>query len=246
VEKISCRLLPFSGGDGPHNMAADETLLQSAAAGALSLRFYGWTQATLSLGYFQSAACRLADPRLAALPYVRRPTGGATLVHHHELTYALALPERVRRNARESWLLNVHGIIATALKRLGVECALTSPGTDPCPPETFLCFRRFTAGDVLCGNAKIVGSAQRRHRQGLLQHGAMLLAMSPSAPTLPGIEELCGRHLDVDELREVVVSELAATTGWRLTTGDWTDGEKTAIEELAVVKYRSGAWNDRR
>src|SRR5207244_6408467 len=99
-------------------MAADEVLLQAAGAGQLALRFYGWQQATVSLGYFQAAACRRADPLLTTLPYVRRPTGGATLVHHHELTYALALPEQVRRAGSEPWLLYMHGIIAAALKRL--------------------------------------------------------------------------------------------------------------------------------
>ena len=31
------------------------------------------------------------DPLVARLPWLRRPSGGLTLVHHHELTYALAL-----------------------------------------------------------------------------------------------------------------------------------------------------------
>ena len=87
------RLLPLEFADGPHNMAADEVLIETAAAQHRpSLRFYSWTTATVSLGYFQPAAARLSDQRLASLPWVRRPTGGATLVHHFELTYAIALP----------------------------------------------------------------------------------------------------------------------------------------------------------
>ena len=45
--------------EGAHNMAADEVLLESAVKGSASLRFYGWTKATLSLGYFQPAQLRL-------------------------------------------------------------------------------------------------------------------------------------------------------------------------------------------
>jgi lipoate-protein ligase A len=52
------RLLPYADADGPTNMAADETLLDSAVAGVASLRFYGWTSATASLGYFQPAKVR--------------------------------------------------------------------------------------------------------------------------------------------------------------------------------------------
>ena len=59
------RLLPLEIADGPSNMAADEMLLESAAQGVASLRFYGWSEATVSLGYFQPAAARLADPLLA-------------------------------------------------------------------------------------------------------------------------------------------------------------------------------------
>jgi len=68
-----CRLLPHVAADGPHNMAADEVLLESAAAGVASLRFYDWSEPTVSLGYFQPRGARLAG-----LPYVRRPSGGMT------------------------------------------------------------------------------------------------------------------------------------------------------------------------
>jgi len=47
------RLLPFREADGPHNMAADEMLLEAAGVGQASLRFYGWSAPELSLGYFQ-------------------------------------------------------------------------------------------------------------------------------------------------------------------------------------------------
>ena len=48
-----CRLLPYTVAAGPQNMAADEALLERAAAGIASVRFYGWSEATVSLGYFQ-------------------------------------------------------------------------------------------------------------------------------------------------------------------------------------------------
>ena len=80
------RLLPFAPADGATNMAADEALLESAARGVASLRFYTWTEPMLSLGYFQPAEERQADANLARLAWVRRATGGAAIVHHHELT----------------------------------------------------------------------------------------------------------------------------------------------------------------
>src|SRR5438132_960258 len=86
------RLLPSTVASGPWNMAADEALLAAAVTGQASLRFYGWTEATLSLGYFQPAGPARALAGLGELAWIRRPSGGAALVHHLEITYALALP----------------------------------------------------------------------------------------------------------------------------------------------------------
>src|SRR5260370_6156702 len=110
------RLLPLETATGATNMAADEVLLEAAVAGSASLRFYTWSEPTLSLGYFQPEVVRHSDPRLAAIPWARRPSGGGALVHHHELTYALALPAGFDWQPKgESWICRFHGGIARAL-----------------------------------------------------------------------------------------------------------------------------------
>ena len=73
-----CRLLAYGVAAGAANMAADEVLLERAVAGTPSLRFYGWSEPTVSLGYFQKEAVCRADPLLRQLAYVRRPTGGGS------------------------------------------------------------------------------------------------------------------------------------------------------------------------
>src|SRR5262249_14377675 len=152
-----------------------------------SLRFYGWREATLSLGYFQAQSVRLTDPRLAALPYVRRPSGGAALVHHHEVTYALALPPGRPWHGEEPWNQRMHSILVEALADLGVRAQLHAleareQGAGP------LCFLLHSPGDLMLGPSKIVGSAQRRQQGAFLQHGAILLKQSPYTPALAGIQ----------------------------------------------------------
>ena len=71
------RYFPLQAGDGPTNMARDEAMLLATEQGLASFRFYTWSEATLSLGYFQPAELRLSDPQLASLPWVRRSSGGA-------------------------------------------------------------------------------------------------------------------------------------------------------------------------
>ena len=239
------RLLPLEDADGPYNMAADEVMLQSAIAGQASLRFYTWTQPTLSLGYFQPAAARRTDPLLASLPFVRRPTGGHDLVHQHEVTYALALPPGTPWHAGESWLLRMHRILADAFRGLGVALTLVEVESATRDLATVLCFRQFTPGDLLCRGAKVVGSAQRKHRQCLLQHGGILLARSPHTPSLPGIREQTGRELLPMEVREAVTSTFVQDTG-RLVEGVWSTEERDAIALLARQKYSTEEWNEKR
>jgi lipoate-protein ligase A len=232
-------LLAYAVADGPHNMAADEALLEAAAGGVASLRFYGWSQPTVSLGYFQPHAARLAG-----LPYVRRPSGGLMLVHHHELTYCLALPAGASWQGGEPWLRRMHRVIAAALAGLGVPLR---PHEAPDEHrDTPLCFRHFTAGDLLIDGYKVVGSAQRKQRGALMQHGGILLARSEFTPQLPGIGELTGRHLAVGEVTTCIRDAFVGETRWHLALAGWEDGERLRIEGLASQKYASAAWNDKR
>jgi lipoate-protein ligase A len=241
----SARLLPYAVADGPHNMAADEVLLEAAAGGVASLRFYGWSEATLSLGYFQPERRRLDDERLAGLPFVRRPTGGDALVHHHELTYALALPAGPPWQRLRSCNPCMHRIIAAALARFGITAHLYDPEC-PAPFAGVLCFQHVTAGDLLIGAHKVAGSAQRKQRRALLQHGGILLARSPHAPALPGIRELAGRELSAGELDTAIAGEFSRETGWQLVPDEWTEQERQRVEVLAANKYGRDAWNRKR
>jgi len=240
-----CRLLPYAKADGPLNMALDEVLLEAAVRGTASLRFYGWNEATVSLGYFQPERLRHADERMAALEYVRRPTGGATLVHHHEVTYGLALPGGAPWQTGESWLCRMHRVISAALNALGIPSILHTPVEE----QRFagvLCFQHFTSGDLLIGPAKIVGSAQRKQRGALLQHGAILLACSPFAPALPGIQELSGQTLNAEETSTAIAREFAHETSWNLVPSEWSTAERLRAEELARTKYSQDTWNRKR
>jgi len=239
-----CRLLPFRVAAGPHNMAADDALLGSAAAGAASLRFYGWREPTLSLGYFQPYRPARAYPGLGGLSWVRRPSGGAALVHHHELTYALALPAGAAwQPAGCSWLTRIHEVVRVALARKGVEALL-------CEREEkhgeVLCFLHHTPGDLLLGRHKIAGSAQRKLRGALLQHGGILLAQSPHTPELPGIAELSGRSIDAADLSAAVVEELGRATGWRVEPAGWSAAEEAAVASRLASRYEAPAWNEKR
>jgi lipoate-protein ligase A len=236
----SCRFLPYQIDTGAGNMAADETLLESALAGVASFRLYGWREPTVSLGYFQSWQLWYEDPVLRTLPLVRRPSGGETLVHHHELTYAMALPAG---HGALPWMTRLHRVIAAALASCHVTLQTAQQGTTA---RSHLCFLHPTPGDGLLGSAKIVGSAQRKRRGALLQHGAVLLAASPFTPQLPGIRELTGQTIDPAALAQAIEDSFRKETGWRINPGEWTGAESRRIAELEEIRYTRCEWNRKR
>lgn len=235
------RWLPLLSESGPVQMAGDEVLLESAIRGIASLRFYTWREPTLSLGYFQ-ASTELRPH----LPTVRRATGGAALVHHHELTYALALPPGLPWQPRGgSWICRMHTIIGQALQQLGVPLHPVRCETEV-KVGPVLCFLHHTPGDLLLAGHKIAGSAQRKSRGALLQHGGILLAQSPFTPELPGIRELVGIDLSPETLAPAIAQQFQADTGWELRAETWTDHELRRRLELAESKYSRPEWNQKR
>jgi lipoyl(octanoyl) transferase len=248
VEELTCRLLPWEVADGPTNMAADEALVRTAAeSGIASLRFYGWSPATLSLGYFQPAAVRFTDPRLAVLPFVRRPSGGATLVHDNEVTYCIALPASAAWHLQAPWMPRMHRIVVRALSAIGLGGRVAPATAEHVARHgDVLCFEQFTEGDILCAGKKVVGSAQRKYRGALMQHGSILLRQSAHTPSLPGLLELTGHDLETECVTAAAAAALRAETGWRLIADEWTAAERIAITAQVTLRYATAAWNERR
>jgi lipoate-protein ligase A len=237
VEELTCRLLPFEIADGPTNMATDEVLLHAAVSGVATLRFYGWSPATVSLGYFQRNKVRLVDPVLAQLPFVRRPSGGGTLVHHHEVTYALALPA--------GRTIAMHPVISLALARLGIQ-TMTAASCLNSAPHASLCFQQITCGDLTIRGSKVVGSAQRKRQGAMLQHGAILCAQSPHTPILPGIRELTGCALTSKEVIGAICEVFAETAGPQMIEQVLTKDETEDRKRLQATRYATDAWNCKR
>lgn len=244
---LEMRLLPTLAASGPEQMARDEALLESAAdQGVVSFRFYRWSEPTLSLGYFQGAGDRTGE--LASLAWVRRASGGAAILHHspHELTYSFALPAAAATiPVGESWICRVHYAIRDCLKAMGVRTRAVVCGEEQKLGE-FLCFLHHTPGDLVLDGSKVVGSAQRKQRGAILQHGTILLSTSAYTPQLPGLADLAGIGIDESEFMAGIRSELGRQLGWSYVEGDWTADELVEARRIKSEKYRSRDWNERR
>ena len=235
------RLHPFAVADGPANMAADEVLLEAAEAGRAGLRFYGWSEPTLSLGDFQPAA-----ERLPGVAWVRRASGGTAILHDHELTYALALPAGLPwQRAGESWVCRFHALIAAELAGAGVAARAVACGEEQ-KLGPALCFLNQTAGDLVLGGQKVCGSAQRRRHGALLQHGSLLFGRSVHAPQLPGLGDLTEWATRAEALAGRLAKSFSVATGWQAEEGEWSAAERLRIDLLRAEKYAAHAWNHKR
>ena len=243
---MKMRLHPLESLTGPANMATDELLLEQAVEGTASLRFYTWAEPTLSFGYFQPSACRFDNPRLKELAWLRRASGGGALVHHHELTYALALPPgKAWQTAEPNWTCRFHHIITTALKTVGITTRSVQCGAEQKLDPT-LCFLHQTPGDLLADNVKVVGSAQRKQRGAILQHGGILLRQSEYTPELPGLYERTGQNITPEELAELITQQFTIDTGWTVVPTAWNTMQLQRRDAIMEAKYANPTWNEKR
>jgi lipoate-protein ligase A len=90
------RFINTERNDAAWNMALDEAmlLLHDEEVTPPTLRVYGWSTPTLSLGYAQKTAqeVNLVACQQYGVAVVRRPTGGRAVLHDREITYSVVLP----------------------------------------------------------------------------------------------------------------------------------------------------------
>lgn len=174
---------PSAGLPGARNMAIDEAILSAVEAGQSppTLRVYGWSPACISLGNSQDPERELDLEAVAARGYdvVKRITGGRAVLHIDELAYAV-----IARADSESWCGSqaqsyraISQAVAQALSAAGFGVTLDRgyPVEKPQALRAMTpCFSSTARSEVVFGERKVVGSAQRRTRSAFLQHGSIL------------------------------------------------------------------------
>jgi lipoyl(octanoyl) transferase len=224
---------------GAWNMAVDEALLETAIERDLAtLRLYCWREPTASLGYFQRAADFLAEPRFANLPAVRRLSGGGTLIHDQELTYSLTLPvsQRLIERPRELYAL-VHNAFINVFQRRGIGIRQRG-STVHRREEPLLCFAREDEHDLVLLGHKVVGSAQRRRRGAILQHGGLVLGASRVTPELPGIANLFP-GAGLSGLEADLAFQVASSISEAFVVAGLSAEELARVAQLSLESYSS-------
>ncbi|MCA9011355.1 MAG: lipoate--protein ligase family protein [Planctomycetaceae bacterium] len=230
--------------NGLFNMSMDAALLQLAAERERSVvRIYQWSEPTVTLGYFQGLNQDSESP-FPGLPIVRRLSGGGAILHDREVTYSLILPlSHPARQNPSGVYETVHQAIIQLLTTVGVSSLLRSAfeklpthrmtaGAGP-TAEPFLCFLRQNPNDIVhSSGCKIVGSAQRRRKGVILQHGSIILKASELVPQVKGIEDLEPEFAAV-EFRQNLPVTIARSISRSLSFRACSDAETRLAQTIA-------------
>lgn len=242
------RLIVDPPARGTWNMAVDEAILRGAVdLGIPTLRFYGWNEPTLSLGYFQKYEDRHQHSASANCTCVRRASGGGAIMHDRELTYSFVAPVRDSRSEETTrWFDLFHETLIEVLAKWSINAHLSGKPQTTSPAEPFLCFLRRHEVDVIVDDNKICGSAQRRHQAAVLQHGSVILQQSACAPELLGLEEITGQQISAEKLIDQWKDILSVKFQSTYVSGKLTAKEVDSAQEIESVKFSHSDWTHKR
>lgn len=240
-------------------MGVDEALLATVrAGGGPILRTYTWDPPTLSLGYGQDLAdIDLARCQELGVGVVRRPTGGRAVLHWEELTYCfLSLPPAGDDSIQQSYL-TVGRCLQRGLQLDGFEVELSRGRVGS--GHRAACFASTSRSEITIDGRKLVGSAQRRIRGALLQHGSLLVggAHRLLAQIVPdeSVESIAAAaihlqeirsEIDIDRLGERLARGFAEILDCPLDVSRLDSQEQASAAELAEHKYGTPAHLHRR
>jgi len=271
--KGTWRLLHMPASQGAWNMAVDEAVLESVYTGRSipTLRLYAWDPPCLSLGYAQP----IADVNLAYLDQadwqlVRRPTGGRAILHTDELTYAIIAPlqePRIAGSVIESYSRLAAALLqALILLGLPAEAKNSYSNVKTQKKHNPVCFEVPSNYEITVNGKKLIGSAQARRKEGVLQHGSLPLhgdltritsalnfassnqrqwAADRLLKRATTVERELGRPCTWKEAASAF--ELAFSTALNLNfvQGELSEEEKVRAKELVEDKYDHPSWAKR-
>ncbi|MBA3721838.1 MAG: hypothetical protein H0W88_05500 [Parachlamydiaceae bacterium] len=153
------------------------------------LHLYEWNCKCLTYGHFIDPAKYLEMDKLRVhhLEMARRPTGGGIIFHLTDFAFSILLPinyPQISINTLDNYAY-INRLVAKAIEPL---MNLSKPPEllsqiHPCTSSecNSFCMAQPTKYDIIIGNKKVGGAAQRRTKKGLLHQGSLSLAFPPRA-----------------------------------------------------------------
>ncbi|MDX8364266.1 biotin/lipoate A/B protein ligase family protein [Cytobacillus sp. IB215665] len=260
------------------NMALDEALLEWHSQGKIppTIRFYGWSPPTLSIGYFQKIEREidLNAVKKHGLGFVRRPTGGRGVLHDNELTYSVIVSEKypnMPHSVTEAYRVISEGLLE-GFKKLGLDAYFAIPKSEEersslKNPRSSVCFDAPSWYELVVEGRKVAGSAQTRQKGVILQHGSILLDLDedvlfslfkyPNERVKERLQrQFKNKAVAINELREEEVTIGEAKSAFKagfakglnidLEPYELTQDELAYVNDIATKRYENDEWNFRK
>jgi lipoyl(octanoyl) transferase len=196
---------------GKFNMDFDIFLAENFKSDSAILRLYRWYPNCISLGANQSIEdIDLTRTRYHQIDVVKRPTGGRAILHSQELTYSVIYPIESSSSAK-----NIYNEINLALRNglINFDTRLNEIDLEHTQPDfkefyksqiSSICFAVSAKSELNFKGKKLVGSAQRKLGNLILQHGSILCG---------GYHKKIVEYLNVtDDKRDEMLKEISSTT----------------------------------
>ncbi len=244
-------------------MAVDESILEHIGRGEAlpTLRLYAWNPPCLSLGHAQPFTdvdvTRLKDH---GWEVVRRATGGRAILHTDELTYSVIAPgnePRVEGSVLESYNRLAQALLL-AVQKLELPVEMKEGKADTSTTSNPVCFEVPSTYEITVNGKKLIGSAQARKKDGVLQHGSLPLTgdltricqaltfENESARALAAqrllerattVESALERRVSWEEAGQAFIQAFEAQLGLRFESGELSASESKRADELVKEKY---------
>ncbi len=167
---------------GKYNMEFDLDLVNNCDENSAYLRFYQWEPYCISLGAnqsFEDINEYAADKN--NIEVVKRPTGGRAILHAEELTYSVVMPLNKNEFTAKQLYEKISLALVDGLKKYSshlnnVELENQQPHFPSLLKQQsgVLCFASTAKSEVKFEGKKLIGSAQRKMGDKILQHGSIL------------------------------------------------------------------------
>jgi lipoyl(octanoyl) transferase len=254
-------------------MAVDEAILEHIHRGESisTLRLYSWNPPCLSLGHAQS----IKDVDMERLKshgweVVRRVTGGRAILHTDELTYSVtgSADEPVLAGGVLESYNRLSKALLFAVCELGLQVEVKEEASHA-TSVTYanpVCFEVPSTYEITVNGKKLIGSAQARKKEGVLQHGSLpltgdltricdALVFEDESAREKAKERLLARAATVESVlgvektwetaAQAFVRGFEAELGIQFERGEMSPSEIQRAEELVKEKYAHASWTER-
>ena len=211
----------------------------------------------------------LLDLKERGWEVVRRITGGRAILHTDELTYSVIAPSnepRVEGSVLESYNRLAKALLF-AVKSLEVPVEMKEGKATKVQHPNPVCFEVPSTYEITVDGKKLIGSAQARKKEGVLQHGSLpsnratshefvrllFLKMNSARENASKrllerattVKSALGRGVSWETAAQAFIHAFEAQLGLRFERGMLSESESKRTDELVKEKYDHPSWTER-